>query len=621
MNKIIFTFAIMLLGVGGVYAKPAVKAVMRVTQPDGSTLSIVKRGDERCHNVFTADGKLILKNEEGAYEYASVDKDGELAASGIMARDAASRSEADKAFLSGLSQSGITQALSVKQSRALESGKYSLNIRGVGDSRLQTRGPGLFSYDFPVSGEQKGLVILVEFSDVKFNSKNKAPYNTTDPYKYFHDMLNKEGFDTYGGTGSAKDWFVLNSNGKFVPEFDVFGPVTLSNTMKYYGQNSRFTDEDMRPGQMVVDACKALDSEIDFKEYDRNNDGYVDNVYIFYAGYGEADTDESDAIWPHSWALSEAVGSPLQLDGVYIDSYGCSSETCGYNEYGVLARRPDGVGTFVHEFSHVMGLPDLYSTASATSYRTEPFTPGEFSVMDYGPYNNDGLTPPNYSAYERYAFDWLTPEEMVAGTLSLENLADSNKAYIVKTEKEREYYLFENRQQTGWDKYIPGHGMLVWHIDFDPVIFMNNEVNNSKSHQYVDLVEADNIQDYPTGQNSYGYFIYPASTQSGDPFPGTKKVTSFGSSTTPALKSWAGNPLAVSLTDITEKSGVISFVAENNGNGSGIKDVSGEVELTGDLYDLNGKRICEVKGVLPQNVAPGIYILRTTDGRSVKILK
>lgn len=621
MRKIIFTFAIMLLGAVGAYAKPAVKAVMRVPQPDGTTLDIIKRGDERCHNVFTSDGKLILKNESGTYEYATVDKDGEITASGILARDAAYRSDVDKAFLSELPQSAITQALSAKQTRAIESGKYIANIRGVGDGGLQTRGPGLFSYDFPVTGEQKGLVILVEFSDVKFNSKNKAPYNTTDPYKYFHDMLNKEGFDTYGGTGSAKDWFVLNSKGKFVPEFDVFGPVTLSNTMKYYGQNSRITDEDMRPGQMVVDACKALDSQIDFKEYDRNKDGYVDNVYIFYAGYGEADSDESDAIWPHSWVLTEAVGSPLKLDGVYIDSYGCSNETCGYNEYGVLARRPDGVGTFVHEFSHVMGLPDLYSTEYATSYKTEPFTPGAFSVMDYGPYNNNGLTPPNYSAYERYAFDWLTPEEMTAGTLSLGNLVDSNKAYIVKTEKEREYYLFENRQQTGWDKYIPGHGMLVWHIDYDQTVFLNNEVNNTKSHQYVDLVEADNIQDYPTGQNSYGYFIYPTSTQSGDPFPGTKKVTSFGTDTAPALKSWSGNPLAVNLTDITENSGVITFVAVNNGNGSGLSEISMDMERSGVLYDLNGIRICEVDGELPSTVASGIYVLRTADGRSIKIMK
>ncbi len=543
----------------GVMAKPAVKAVMKIEQPDGSELSIVKRGDERGHKVYTMEGIRMVKNSEGVYE----------------------------------------AALDSKEEDALTGGR-----RGI-----KTRGPGLYSYAFPTKGEQKGLVILVEFSDVKFNSKNKAPYDSIPAHTYFTDMLNKEGFDTYGGTGSARDWFIDNSNGLFKPEFDVFGPVTLPNTMKYYGENDRRTDEDKRPAQMVVDACKALDEQIDFKDYDRNGDGYVDNVYVFYAGYGEADTMESDAIWPHSWTISDATGSPLSLDGVFIDSYGCSNETCGYNEYGIMMSRPDGIGTFVHEFSHVMGLPDLYATDYYASYMDEPFTPGAFSVMDYGPYNNEGRTPPNYSAYERYALDWLVPEEMSLGIKTLEEIGSSNKALIARTETDREYFLFENRQLVGWDKYLPYHGMLVWHVDYYVPVFYNNTVNNSKSHQYVDLVEADNIQDYPIGYNKY-----PASTQKGDPFPGSGSVKEFGPTTTPAFVSWSEKPLGMSLKEIAENGGVISFEVQAD-NGSGVEAIEVGAE-DWEVFALDGKSLGAYKiGLL----APGIYILRSKSGKNRKI--
>lgn len=486
----------------------------------------------------------------------------------------------------------------------------------------ETRGPGLFDYSFPTKGKQKALVILAEFSDVKFNSKNKSQYSTPDPKAYFTDMLNKEGFDTYGATGSARDWFLDNSNGIFDPEFDVYGPVTLSHPVKYYGANDKKTDEDVLAYQMVIDACRALDSEIDFKEYDRDNDGYVDNVYVFYAGYGEADTENNeDTIWPHSWNISWGTspngytpGNPLRLDDVYIDRYACSNETCGiigydYRDNPIYADRPDGIGTFVHEFSHVMGLPDLYCVNYPEDEKDDPFTPGEYSVMDYGPYNNDGMTPPNYSAYERYALDWLTPKMLTTGEFSINNMADANEAYIIKTERDQEFYLLENRQQSGWDKYIPGHGMLVWHIDFDESVFYDNTVNDDKDHQYVDLVEADNVRS-------------DASTAA-DPFPGTRKKTSFGFKTTPALKSWSGKNLGVELTNIAENNNVISFsAAVDSGNAyNGSSDVADIIADAGmqdaDIYNLQGIYVGKAtQGATPE-LAPGVYIFKSGE-KSIK---
>ncbi len=482
------------------------------------------------------------------------------------------------------------------------------------ESMKETRGPGLFDYSFPSKGKQKVLVILVEFSDVQFNSKNKSPYNTIDAKTFFTDMLNKEGFDTYEASGSARDWFLQNSNGMFEPEFDVYGPVTLSQNMKYYGGNDSLGD-DQRPYQMIIDACNALDNEVDFKEYDRDGNGYVDNVYVFYAGYGEADyygDDCEDTIWPHAWEISSAAPNrrPLQLDGVYIDRYACSNETIGY---GVRKDCPDGIGTFVHEFSHVLGLPDLYCTDDNLSSDKEPFTPGDYSILDYGSYNNEGLTPPNYSAYERYALDWIVPEMLVSGEHQLVNIADSNKAYIVKTDREQEFYLLENRQQTGWDEYIPGHGMLVWHIDFDESVFYYGYVNNTKDHQYVDLIEADNVQS--------------SRSQAADPFPGTKNVTSFGFSTTPSLQSWSGLNLGVDLTNIAENEGLITFTAEvdaeNQYNGSAdVKEIIiEEVMTSAEIFNMQGIHVgTMIDGNIPL-LAPGVYIFKSGNHTLKRIVR
>lgn len=609
------------------WGKPALKIPLTVTQPDGSKLTIVKRGNAACKSIYTLDGYLLERDDRKGYVYVVPQGDGTLVASDMPARNAELRTEAEVKFLSTVSREETNDAVATLGMKAKEANRFMLKSRVPAFAQgLQkdTRGPGLYDYSFPCTGKQKVLVILAEFADVKFNSKNKSPYNKIDSKTYFTEMLNKEGFDTYGGTGSARDWFLQNSNGMFDPEFDVYGPVTLTQNVSYYGANKLKNNEDVRPHQMVIDACKALDGEIDFNDYDRNGDGYVDNVYVFYAGYGEADTDgQEDTIWPHSWEISSATapnanvqGDPLELDGVYIDRYACSNETCGIigydsNSNSIYADRPDGIGTFVHEFSHVMGLPDLYSTAEYySSYRDVPFTPEEFSVMDYGPYNNDGMTPPNYSAYERYALDWITPDVMISGNRSLENLGDTNQAFIVKTDKEQEFYLFENRQQTGWDKYIPGHGMLVWHVDFDQTVFYNNKVNNTKTHQYVDLVEADNIQDYPTGQNLDGYYFYPETTRTGDPFPGSKNVRTFGASTTPALKSWSGKSLGVELSGITESNGIISFVAAVDG--SSVNDIETDTTiLSGDVYDLRGIKVgTVVDGKMPALDA-GIYIVRS----------
>ncbi|MCM1291268.1 MAG: M6 family metalloprotease domain-containing protein [Prevotella sp.] len=514
------------------YAKRASKAIMTVTQPDGTQLKIQKFGDEYSHYITTDDG-IPLINVDGQYFYATLNDDNSVSASSLRAMPAELRSSEHKSFIAKMDINDIKSIMQSTQS------PNRVRPQGIIPGQKATRGPGLCTTTFPSKGEQKGLVILVDFPDKKFETQN--------PKEYFTRLLNEEGFSDYGATGSAREWFVENSMGQFHPQFDVYGPVTMPQKMSYYGGNDRYGN-DKAPEKMVVTACEKLDGEIDFTVYDRDNNHQVDNVYIFYAGYGEADYDDANTIWPHSWDLSESSTISPLLDGCILEHYACSNEIDGQNH------RPDGIGTFVHEFSHVMGLPDLYYTGS--SNRNQPYTPGEYSVLDYGPYNNAGRTPPNYSTYERYALDWITPDQLIeTGDYELINLADSNKAFIVKTEREQEYFLFENRQQTGNDKYIPGHGMLVWHIDVEQSKFDNNEVNNSNSHQYVDIVEADGTQ--------------RESDANGDVFPGPLNRTEFTDTTRPKFESWSGKSTGLGLYKITEtEDGKITFQANVKGTES-----------------------------------------------------
>lgn len=458
-------------------AVPAKKGVFNISQPDGTEIAVSIVGDEHSFYYTTPDG-IPLESIDGFLRPATAGE--------------------------------------------------SLPVRKM----TQRRAEGLFpGSDFPCEGEQKVLVVLVEYTDVKFLSD----YNPSD---YFTRLLNEKGFTENDATGSARDWFVDNSKGKFTPVFDVYGPVTLPHPQSYYGGNGPLSP-DVHGYEMVIDACAILDDEVDFSQYDRNGDGIIDNVFIYYAGRGEASGGGEDCVWPHSALLrSLRPNQPAIIhDGVELNRYACSNER--------QSNVPDGIGTFVHEFSHVLGLPDLYAT-SANQGINDSFTPGSWSVMDYGPYNNNSHTPPYYSSFELAALGWLEPTVIDDATsVRLESISKGEAYKIVNPGRATEYFLFENRQREGWDTYIPGHGMIVWHIDYDPTVWYGNVVNNTPGHQYVDLIEADNK---PT-----------AATRDGDSFPGTAQVRSFTDYTTPSMTFWSGRGAGLPITEITERDGVISF--------------------------------------------------------------
>jgi len=493
--------------------------VKTIEQPDGTTVEVSVVGDEFRHCYVTTDQIPLMRDAEGRYCYATVDAAGCAVPSSFQARDIALRTGVEKAFIATLDKRAVGSKIF---SRRQPSRAASVNISaGIGLDPTDTC--------FPHEGDVHALVLLVEYSDVKFK--------VSDPHEYYTRFLNEEGFSDDRATGSCRDFFMSVSAGKFRPVFDAVGPVTLSRGQAYYGANDPIWDSDLRPEQMLIDACNAIDDEVDFSKYDLDGDGEVDNVYIIYAGKGEASYGTADTVWPHRWTLDNANAS-LSLDGVKINNYGCC------NEWDDI--RPSGIGTFCHEFGHVMGLPDLYSTDYGDAVNA---TPDAYDVMDRGSYNNDGRTPPSYSAYERNAMGWIDLKVLDGpDAVTLENINDSNNACIILTGDKNEFFLLENRQLTGWDTYIPGHGMLIWHIDFDLSVWKENSVNNDVRHLYIDIEEAGGRAN---SSNEAVLASYP--------FPGTSRATEFTVDTDPALETWDGVGIDLPVTNIAEKDGIITF--------------------------------------------------------------
>lgn len=607
MNRTIrtLTFAALLAGASAAaFAVPAKQGPINVTQPDGTPLTIRIQGNGLSHFTYTDDGYLLVGIPEEGYEYARIGANGEIEASGIRARNLDMRSASDLAFLKTVSHQATLQAvekadMAAKADRLAREEKLrnSNPRKAVSNGAVLSR--GLIHDNFPTKGEIRSLVILVEFENATFDSKNLPEYHYSQygdgtAHTYFNDMLNKDDFDAFNSQfnwkGSARQWFMENSkdaDGKsqFIPTFDVYGPVKLGKRISYYGKNEY--NQEPNAYKMIVDACKILDetTDINFADYDYDGDGDVDNVFVFYAGYGEADGGAAETVFPHADHIS--YFERVVLDGVRLDYYACANETV------YAARYPDGIGTFVHEFGHVLGLPDLYPSMG---YGVGAYTPLKYDIMDQGVYNNCKRTPPYYSAYERYALGWLEPREFCTEEeIDLEPLHSSLQAYIVKTDDPYEYFMVERRKKEGWDSYIPGEGVLIWHIDYDKQIFDTNKCNNLIDHQYVDLIEANEIED-----------IYYAD---GHPFGAASGVTSY------SFRGWSGKDTGVSISNIKEEGDKLTFKAINpNGPVVGIENIDADIDASiaeAGYYSLQGIKV--------ENPAKGDILIQVANGKARKV--
>ena len=498
--KKIFLGLVFLLAALTAFAIPAKRGQKTtLTLADGTQVVAELRGDEFGHYYEAADGRVFVKSANtDVYE------------------------QADKVQI--LNKANVRRM--ARNAKRAERRNVRHNEFGVPTS---------------YTGSKKGIIILVNFADKTFNAANNQAL--------FNNIANTEGFNQGNFNGSMHDYFTSQSNGQFDLTFDVVGPVTLSQNYAYYGQNNSAGD-DMRPEQMVVEACNLVEDMVDFNDYDWDGDGEVDQVYIVYAGKGEADGGAKDTIWPHEWELSETY-SDFDIDGVHINTYACGPELNGSSQI-------NGLGTMCHEFTHCLGLPDFYDTrTNGTNFGMD-----SWSLMDYGCYNNNGYTPCNYTGYERMFCGWVEPIELtedmqVTGMKSLEDYGD---VYIMYNPGHHdEYYILQNVQKKGWDLYAESKGLMIMHVDYDKDIWQQDVVNNTTSRQRCTIFPADN------SLSSYSTY--------GDLFPYNSN-NSFGNNTSPAAKLYNANTdgtklMNIEITGITQKSnGTIEFNFVNNNEGS-----------------------------------------------------
>ena len=537
MKKTLFTLLLSATMTLSAWAVPAHPGKLKVKQPDGTELTVRMVGDENFHCYMTLDGVPLMRTTEGAFVYAQMQ--GEmLTPTKRIAHDKSLRTADEISFIA--SEVATSDELSSAFRSRLNAANASRRFKSVTNEDGTVSRIGIAPSE-GWKGSKKGLVILVEFQDVKFRSDHTR--------ELFDRMFNEKGFNYEGANGSVADYFADQSYGQFTPTFDVVGPVTVSSNMAYYGGNSSHGN-DTHATDMVYEAAKAVDSQVNFADYDWDGDGEVENFYVIYAGYAESYSgNSSDCIWPHAFGIWYD-GHRCNLDGVKVNRYACSQEIYGWESSNDT--RLTGIGTPCHEFSHCLGLVDLYDIDYSGAD-----TPENWTVMSGGSYNNAGYTPSAYTAYERNFCGWLDLIELTEGTeiTDMPAITSEPVAYVIYNEGNRnECFFLENRQKEGWDSHQYGHGMMVFHMDYDENVWMANAPNDKPGHSRFMYVPADN----KLGTSS--------TSLAGDPYPGTKKNTSLTDYSIPAATLFNANTdgsflLHKPIENITESSdGKISFV-------------------------------------------------------------
>ena len=396
------------------------------------------------------------------------------------------------------------------------------------------------------TGVQRVPVVLVSFSDKDFSVASDEESVRAYYEKFCNGTLDGNLYTGHGSHGSIRDYFVEQSDSVFFPEFTVIGPVKLDNTYAYYGHNegsSRDVKFDTFRSHAIA---KALQLQSDWSPFDNDGNGDVDMIFFIYAGLAESNGGGEDTIWPKETTSSVRIG------GIRFATTGCSNELrpSKWNEdrTEILSVRPDGVGVFIHELSHALGLPDFYDTKSVA------FGMDLWSVMDYGEYGNGGYNPGNYTAYERDFMGWrkLIPVEEPS-TLRIACFSDGGVGYKVTNEENPdEYYILENRQPKGWDDKIGlrGHGLQVTHVDYNRSRWTNNEVNTSPKHQRMTIIAANDLY---LGTNSASSRDEWYACLAGQLYPGDTFNYDLTDDTYPAATVFAGQYMSKPIQDISEE--------------------------------------------------------------------
>lgn len=557
------------------FAVPAPPSPVKVTLPDGSTITVRMIGDEYFMYETTSDGYNVVRQEDGFYYYAE-DTGRELVSTGIRASDPGRRTAAEHAALSKVSRNapgwGVSAAL--RSPLKLAGNKVAV-LGGVPDHVKETRAQAM------QSGEKfKSLVILVNFSDKSFSTPN--------PKQTFSNILNQDGYSYNGATGSAWNYYYDNSNGRFDPQFDVVGPYTVPQNRKHYSFQYNY-------GQLIEDAVRLASADVDFSQYADN--GYARDIYVFYAG----EASNSISVWPHRSYIDDVT-----YNGVIVSGYACSAEFETSNP-ALLTN----IGTFCHEFGHVLGWPDFYDINYSETHQA--VTLDRYSLMDAGSYNNISRTPPSLTAMERVMMKWAEPEVLeTGGAYTLQHIS-KDKAYRINTMNEGEYYLVEYRSSKSgnkWDaglKYPAGlsptqdiEGLFITHVDQS-----GNVIPGSGGRTARELWDMWFV-------NMYG--VHPCfrvvKANQANPeswlFPGAMNVTSIDGDSHSEFRPWSFLMPPYAFTDITPNGDRISFSLHIP-----------EITLDKTEYSLTPGRKVKLNGVISPEVFAGLGFEWSSDAAPI----
>lgn len=587
MKKILLSITFALMGIVSGFAAKAYPGIVTVTQSDGTELNVRIYGDEHFNWLTTEDGVLLVQ-EGNNYYIAETTSYGTLKATSFIAHNANKRLPAEIKAIK-------KQDLSRFRSYAIKKASPT-KAMGTGNSGVKY---------FPHSGSPKALVILVEFSDTPFQSGEKAK----NVFEHFlkgkaEDAL-PDGYEAYTGSyakanlrnkGSVSDYFYDMSKGTYTPQFDVVGPYKLNQPSLYYGQG-----ENDNTYALVSDACKAADKDVDFSRYDADGDGMVDLVYIIYAGYPASMSGNPNDIWPKS-----GTGDFGTYDGKKVSRFGVHAELNFGRELnqknGFLL---SGIGLFCHEFSHTLGLPDLYPTVDVSKVDNQ--NPEMWDLMDGGEYTyNGGYCPTPYSPWEMDAMGWATPIELSdeKQTVTLKSYGKERIAYKIKGENDK-YLLIQNIQKGGWWNGVANvynTGMLVWRIDYnnEDVNLFDNP-NNTLGKPKVMIVPADGyvISDYNHGDGKQWTDEEYKASLKGDPFPGTTNRTELLSVVL------NNSTLEKPIYNIKEENEVITFDYLDNISAIQLPSVEETDMTTKQIFSLDGRYL----GNDASKLTKGIYII------------
>ncbi|WP_302555730.1 M6 family metalloprotease domain-containing protein [Leyella stercorea] len=556
-------------------AVPAKKLQKVITLTNGTQVSVELRGDEYLSWWEGTDGTAYRATaDENVFEAFDLEAQKPAAA--------ARRARAE--------QGRVARLARVKNS-----------LKGA-DDKMRGLGGDHITY----KGVKKGLVVLVDFKNKKFADGHDL--------EYYKNVINGKDFsdEEEGYVGSVRDYFLAQSNGQFELDFDVVGPVTMSKNYGYYGNDGAY-QKDEKVYEMIKEACDGIQDKVNLKDYDWDGDGEADQVFFLYAGLGQASGGSAGTVWPHESELRYWPCGVLSYSTGKINTYACANElqpeTQGSSRY-ISA----GIGTICHEFSHCLGFADMYDTTGGGGYGMSVF-----DVMDQGSYNGNGFVPCNYTAFERIYAGWVEAIELIdpATVKDMKSVSDYGRPFIMYNYKNtNEYFLLENRQNTGWDKGLYGsNGLLIVHVNYVPSRWANNSVNSSAEKiQCCTVVNADGSRE--NTQYSLQGDLYPYEVK------GVTMNDEFTDESEPAAKLYTKNSdnsyaLGIPITQIKRSKGSISFlvcggddknVIDNTFNGvvDGINGVTVANKAADNrIYSIDGRYL----GTDASALGKGIYVV------------